>query len=81
MNNYREKFAKLTDYQVVQAFNNEVNGGGWTAGRAYYLQCLKEEFDERGINWDILKVDQGFSLKHKVTLIEGRLELLQEKQT
>ncbi len=75
MNNYRENFAKLTDEQVIILFNREVNGAGWTSSRAYYLQCLKEEFDERGFNWDVLKIDQGFSLKNKVKLVQGRLEL------
>lgn len=67
---YAARFAAATNQSLVESFNKEVGGPGWTSMRASFIAALIDEFQDRGI--DISAVYDGYStdIKHHVCLDE-----------
>ena len=77
-----ESFQKATDQQLVNSFNRECGGRGWTNTRSIYLEELKNEFQRR--NWDIsvtINKSGGFNLGNvnQVYLEDNKLHSIYPK--
>jgi hypothetical protein len=66
---YKERFSDMSDEQLIDAFNREVNNIGWTSSRAFYLVALQEEFENRNYDYSEIGDKEGLSLKNKIKLI------------
>lgn len=78
MKNLIEKFesqlATLSDEQLVARFNREVGNRGWVSARVYFLEALRNQFENRGLDYSFVKNESGgFNLNAKVILREGKL--------
>lgn len=73
---YQKRFRDMSDQELVEAFNREVGGSGWTSSRAKYLEALHQEFKVRGFDYSIIGDDHGLSFKDKVRLENNRIEVL-----
>jgi hypothetical protein len=77
------KYFDLSDdstEKLVERFNDDTKSKGWVAMRGHYIHAIFEEFEKRNINVDaVQKFENGFirrDLKHKVKLVNNKLELL-----
>ena len=78
MKNLIEKFesqlATLSDEQLVARFNREVGNRGWVNARVYFLEALRNQFENRGLDYSIVKNESsGFNLNKKVVLSGRKL--------
>ena len=81
----RERFQKSTDQELVNKFNRECGGNGWTNTRSIFLDELRKEMRSR--KWDksaITNETGGFNLAdgnqvylegHKLHLIKTKTQL------
>ena len=79
---WKASLAKSDDLKLIATFNEEVGKGGWGTARADFLHCLRGEIKRRDFDasnvftLDIYQdgvVHEGFSLRRKVKLENGRL--------
>jgi len=70
---FKERFEKMSDKELVDAFNEEVGNPGWTGARGAYLAALHSEFRERGFDFSEIGNEEELSLAKKVTLIVKKL--------
>ena len=68
-----ERFKKMDDDQLIDAFNNEVGNSGWTRSRASYLTALHKEFDNRGYDYSDIGDKLSFSVKNKIKIMEKKV--------
>lgn len=72
----------LTNDELIERFNNEIDNKGWVTARGYYLDCLKTEIRNRPFNSDIVfDVDTNgnvvaFNLRNKVALVDNKLQAI-----
>ncbi len=76
---YRECFNKMSDGQLIDAFNRGVGNNGWTNSRASYLSALHCEFKKR-YDFSVIGDKGRFSLKNKVKLIGKKLSLMKNSK-
>ena len=67
-NEFKARFEKMKDEELVEAFNKEVGNPGWGSARASYLAALHREFVERGFDFSAIGNRGSISLKRKVKL-------------
>lgn len=72
----------LSNAELVETFNKEIDNKGWVTARGYYLDCLKTEIRNRPFNSDIVfNFDENsdvvaFKLGYKVALVNNTLQLI-----
>lgn len=72
MKKFESELAVLSDVALVTRFNREVGNRGWVSARAYFLEALRNQFANRGIDYSIVKNETGgFNLDKKV-ILSGR---------
>lgn len=76
---FRDRFAAMSEEQLVGAFNREVGNSGWTSSRAAYLAALRDEFNVRGYDYSAIG-KEGFSLKNKVKLVDKTIVLVESSE-
>lgn len=70
----------LTNNDLIEVYNNEVQKMVWVQARSYYLKCLQTEIRNRSFDSDILfefntnGTVAAFRLKNKVQLLNHKLE-------
>ncbi len=69
---FKERFNKMSNEELISAFNREVGNPGWTSSRATYLALMNEEFEKRKFDYSAIGSSGGLSLKNKVELVDGR---------
>ncbi|MEJ6589804.1 MAG: hypothetical protein QNL43_08380 [Crocinitomicaceae bacterium] len=62
-NQFKEDFKKLTDLQLVKAFNKQLCHNGWVLSPGEYLIELRSAFYDRGLNPAAIVHMRGFHLK------------------
>lgn len=71
---FEEELARLSDEALVARFNQEVDNPGWVSARAYFLEALRNQFENRAIDYSIVRNESGgFNLNAKVVLKDGKL--------
>jgi hypothetical protein len=69
---YFEKFgqelSKLTDIELVDKFNQEVDTEGWGTARASYLAAIHQEFNKRRFDYSEIGNEHELSFKNKIEL-------------
>lgn len=75
---FRNRFKKVSDKQLIGAFNREVGNKGWTTSRASYLAALHQEFEDRGYNYQSIGDKTGLSFKRKVKLVGKEIEIVEK---
>lgn len=79
---WQERFAALSDLELVATYNREVNCKGWGTLRGYYLNCLQKAFELRKFDASIVlnRNEKGevssFSLTFPLTLDTDNLKLI-----
>jgi hypothetical protein len=88
---FRERFAKMTNGQLIDALNGQANNAGWVSARASYLAALRNEFERRGYDYRSVRratvdISPGFSqdrlsaFRHAYDPITSeKVELLDER--
>lgn len=76
-NGFAERFAEMSDAELISAFNREVGNRGWTSARARYLSMMRKEFDKRSFDYSSIGDDTSMSYKNKIVLVGKKIE--QEK--
>lgn len=80
MENLTEKFEKnlisLSDQEVINSFNKEVDNTGWVAARAYFIKALTNQFESREIDYSIIKNENTISIANMVILTGIKITLL-----
>lgn len=72
----------LTNEELIETINNEIEKKGWVAARGFYNDCLKKEIRNRPFNSEILfefdtkGIVISFKLNSKVKLINKTLEFI-----
>jgi len=75
---YYGLYNKITDVQLVNKLNKEIEIRYWGMGRAAYIRAIKAQLKSRGINTSSISDDQSFSLKYCVVLENKNLVRLGE---
>lgn len=75
---YYGLYNKITDVQLVNNLNEEIEIRYWGMGRAAYIRAIKAQLKSRGINTSSISDDQSFSLKYCVVLENKNLVRLGE---
>lgn len=70
---YNKAFAKLSDSELVDRFNNVVGVHSFGIARQGHSQALKNQFIERGIDYSSVGSLKQLSYKHKIYLKNKRL--------
>lgn len=78
---FKERFNKMSNEELISAFNREVGNPGWTSSRATYLALMNEEFEKRKFDYSAIGNSGGFSLKNKVELVDGKTVVVDEFNT
>ena len=73
---YQDRFKKMSDDQLIDAFNREAGNAGWTSSRGSYLAALHQEFKARGYDYSIIGDKNSLSLKRKVQLVGKKIEII-----
>jgi len=68
---YLDRFGKMTDDELVKAFNKEVGNSGWVGRRGIYLAALHKEFENRGFDYSIMGGKSGLAFSKRIKL-EGK---------
>ena len=53
LNEFRKRFEKMTDKELIEIREQETKTPGWTTSRSLFLSALREELEKRGINPEI----------------------------
>lgn len=76
--NFKQRLARLTNQELIEAFNKQVNVHGWANARGHYLLALQIEMKIRG--FDITAVSSNgsesgsLSLLHHIKLVGNKLK-------
>ena len=69
----KKKLQKMSDEQLIEAFNNDVENPGWVAARARFHSALREEFENRDFYFSAIGNKNSLSFKDKITLRDKRI--------
>lgn len=69
------KFSKMTDGEVVDAFNQQVGNTGWTTSRGIYLSSLHQEFKNRNFDFSAIGTNDSLNFKNKVRLDGKKIKI------
>ncbi|OAB81851.1 hypothetical protein [Cochleicola gelatinilyticus] len=75
---YMEKFDKVSDEEIVAAFNSQVNNHGWGTGKQAYLSAIRAQFNKRRINYRAVGNRWSMSYQTKVYLEGKKLIKIEE---
>ena len=64
----RGRFLNMSDKELIDAFNREVDNNGLTSTRAIYLSALHEEFERRHYNYSVIGNDKRLSFKKRIRI-------------
>ncbi|WP_201328339.1 hypothetical protein [Thermotomaculum hydrothermale] len=67
---FKARFEKMSDAELIEAFNREVGNPGWGSARGAYLAALHNEFMDRDIDISEIGDKYSMSLKHKIKLVK-----------
>ncbi|WP_053971138.1 hypothetical protein [Mangrovimonas sp. ST2L15] len=65
---YMDKFDKLTDQEIIEKFNNQIGNHGWGSARANYLGAIRQQYEKRNIDFSEIGDDKGMFYSNKVEL-------------
>lgn len=72
-NEFKERFQKMTNEQLIETFNKDVGNPGWVSARARFQSALREEFENRGFEFSAIGDKRGFSFSNKITLVGKKI--------
>jgi len=67
------KLSDMSDIELINAFNKEVNNPWWGSARATHLSNIREEFNMRGYDYSAIWDENGISYRNKVKLIDKKI--------
>lgn len=70
---YQESLEKLSNDQLIEAFNRQVGVQGWGNARASYGRALRNEFLKRDFDSTLIISAYTFSFAKKVIMQNKRL--------
>lgn len=73
---YEDTLKKLSNEELVAAFNRQIGVTGWGNARAAYCNALRKEFQRRDFDSSLIINESGISFARKVVLENKQLEYL-----
>ncbi|MCR4314189.1 MAG: hypothetical protein NUV84_03010 [Candidatus Uhrbacteria bacterium] len=73
---YKERCKKMSDEQLIDAFNQQVGVNAWGTARSLYLAAIHNEFIERGYNYSDIGSKGGLSFAGKIKLESGKISII-----
>lgn len=74
MYEYRRRFRKMTNDDLISTFNSDVGNPGWVGARGRFHIALQDEFIHRGFDISrISKVSRSLSWAKKINLVGQRI--------
>jgi len=70
------RFDSLSDEELIELFNKEVDNQGWGTARASYLAAIHHEFIKRKFDYSEIGNEKELSFKHKVFLDNREVKIL-----
>jgi uncharacterized protein YdbL (DUF1318 family) len=70
---FKERFEKMSDNELVEALNGDVGNPGWVSARASFLTALHDELEARGIDYSAIGNKSSLSLKNKIKLVGKKI--------
>ena len=70
---YAEWFKKMSDEELVEAFNCQVGNAGWVARKITYLCALHAEFNNRNYDYSAIGTKGSLCLLRKIKLIGKKI--------
>ncbi len=77
-NKYLSYFKELSDNELIEIFNAEVNNKGWTSQRGAYLSAILVEFKNRYFDYSMIGSENRLSLKNKIKLVSGKIIIAED---
>jgi len=77
-NKYLEYFKELSDKELIDVFNQEVNNQGWTSQRGAYLSAILVEFKNRYFDYSMIGSENRLSLKNRIKLVSGKIIIVED---
>ena len=74
---FASRFRKMSDQELIDAFNHDFGNTGWVSARAIFLFALRKEYNCREFDYSAFSGGQGFSFPGKIKL-EGKRIVLQD---
>lgn len=69
-----DEMNRWTDFQVIEAFNNQVSNKGWCSSKATYLNRIYNEIKRR-YDYSVIDVDgMGISFARRIKLVGNKIE-------
>ncbi len=68
---FSEELQKLSDQQLVDRFNGDVNNPGWVGARGDFHVAMRNEFDRRGFDYSSIGNQNQLSWAFRIG-VEGR---------
>ncbi|GEM_PF-2118992 len=66
---YKDKFERLTDKELIGAFNEQVGNGGTGTVKMRYLYAIHREFIDRDYDFSAIGDEKSLSFARKVKLV------------
>ncbi len=77
-NKYLSYFKELSDNELIEIFNAEVNNKGWTSQRGAYLSAILVEFKNRYFDYSMIGSENRLSLNNKIKLVSGKIIIAED---
>ncbi|MEE1885695.1 hypothetical protein [Pedobacter flavus] len=71
--NFKNNLEVLTDELLIARFNDEIGKNGWVTARSFFILELVSQFQCREIDYSIITMKNGISLKNRVKLKDKKL--------
>ena len=67
-NEFKDRFQKMNNNELIDAFNRDVGNPGWVSARANFLAALHDEFEDRGFDYSAIGDESCMSMMKKIKL-------------
>lgn len=62
---FKENFKNMGDKELISVLDNEIGNPGWVSTRAIYLTALREEFENRKLDYSVIRNKLALSKNNK----------------
>lgn len=73
---FLERFGLISDEELIQVFNKEVENNGWGTARAAYLSAIHNEFERRFFDYSEIGNIDSLSFNNQIVLNDKKISIL-----
>lgn len=71
-----ENFDTISDDEIIEKYNREVDCKGWASIRGAYLMAMRDQFIKRGFDYSAIGNKEGLKLNQKVRLEDKQIVVI-----